>query len=341
MKNTRERLRSNIMDEVTGIILSYNVPEKLVICVESLLAQPEIKELILIENHSKVNMDMAYARIRTMCVHSGVDFVFYRPEHALSFSDGQNWGIDHATHDLVLLMNNDAMITEKNSLKSSIALITDDVYIVGHKIINPDGTCNHHGVFVDGLWRHIDHLGRGFGNDDVRLNRTMSLFAVTAACVLVRKSSLRFDSVYWFEFEDVDFCLQHIRSGKKVVCNAAMTVLHEESSTRAEPQATNKVWQEKQRVGQAYFHKKWRWFLMLRTWKVLTQWPLLPDAYKAHLRQTIGDVVGVTACVGVLLTGVWSVVGLRWEVVLFQVLALGFVFIGVKALCVFFLKKLT
>lgn len=323
---------------VSSVTLSYNVPKKLLVCVSSLLAQPEIKEIILIENHSTVTMDMAYARIRTMCDAAGVDLVFYRPEHALSFSDGQNWGIDHATHDLILLMNNDAMILEGNSLKSSISLITDDVYIVGHKIINPDGTYNHMGIFFDGITKYTDHLGRGCtGISYVQ----RPVFAVTAACMLLKKSQIRFDTHYWFEYEDMDFCLQHIRSGKKIVCNAAMTVLHEESSTRAEPQATNKVWQEKQRVGQAYFYKKWRWFLMLRTWRVLTQWPLLPDAYKAHLRQTIGDVVGSVTCVGILVALEWRVSDLGWAVVVLQILSLGIVFIVSKVLVVFFLKKLT
>lgn len=326
------------MDCITGIVLSYNVPNKLVTCIASLLAQPEINEVILIENHSTVLMGDAYNCIRQLCHDSGVSLVFYKPDLSFNFSEGQNWGINHAKNELILLMNNDAVILHADSLRTSIKLLTEDVFVVGHKILNPDGSCNHLGIFFDAITKYTDHLGRNCTSYDYS---PKSLLAVTAACVLLRRSEIRFDTQYWFEYEDMDFCLQHIAIGKKIVCNPDMPVVHEESSTRAEPQATNKMWQEKQRIGRAYFYKKWRWFLMLRTCNVFSQWPLLPDNYKAHLRQTIGDVVGAMACVGVLLTVGWNVVGLRWEVVLFQVLALGLVFIGVKALCVFFLKKLT
>jgi GT2 family glycosyltransferase len=323
---------------ISTIVLSYNVPDKLVLCVSSLLAQPEIKELVLIENHSVVSMDDAYGRIRGMCEHSGVDFIFYKPEQALSFSEGQNWGIEHAKHDTILLMNNDAAIMYPNTLYTSLTFLVEDVAIVGHKIMNPDQSCNHLGIFFDGITKYTDHLGRDCAVSDYLQNPVL---AVTAACMLLKKSQIRFDRYYWFEYEDMDFCLQHIRLGKKIVCNTEMPVIHEESTTRAEPQATNKIWQEKQRVGRSYFYKKWRWFLILRTWKVFTQWDLLPDAYKAHLHQTIGDVIGIVVAVGVLVALEWRVADLGWLVSLFQILALGLGFIVAKAGGVFILKKLT
>ena len=291
-----------------------------------------------IENYSTVSMDAAYFRIRKMCESSDVDFIFYKPEQALSFSEGQNWGIAHAKHDTILLMNNDAIIMYPNTLHTSLLLLVDEVAIVGHKIMNPDKSCNHLGIFFDGITKYTDHLGRGCEVADY-LQRP--IFAVTAACMLLKKSQIRFDRHYWFEYEDMDFCLQHIAIGKKIVCNPDMPVIHEESTTRAEPQATNKIWQEKQRVGRVYFYKKWRWFLMLRTWKVFTQWALLPDAYKAHLCQTIGDIIGIVVAVGVLVTLEWPVADLGWVVSLFQILALGLVFIVAKAVGVFILKKLT
>jgi GT2 family glycosyltransferase len=263
-------------ERVSCIILSYNLPDKLVECVQSVLQQPEVDELILIENHSTAEMTSAYDTIRSLCASAEIILQFYRPDRPMSFSEGQNWGIDQAKNPLILLMNNDAMFCQPNTLCTSIRYLNGDVYVVGHKICDPDGKVNHFGVFIDPYRWYISHSYRSVDPGDHRLVSGQPFLAVTAASVLFRKTGIRFDTAYWFEYEDIDFCLTHFQEGKGVVCNSDCQIIHPESSSRSSIQNTNGLWIKKQKQGRLYFHNKWR--------KTLLLWGL---RHRSHWWQTV------------------------------------------------------
>lgn len=311
---------------VTAVILSYNVPDKLVRCVKSLAAQPEINELIMIENFSKVEMDWAYIQIQQLCQEAGIAYVFHKPDQPISFSEGQNYGIDHAKNNVVLLMNNDAYFQHPNTLRTSVALISDKVKLVGHKILNEDKTVNHFGMYADGLTGKKGHLGRYFDADDPRLVTPIPVIAVTGACMLLEKTELRFSLKYWFENEDVDFCFEHFRAGYQIVCNPDAVIIHEESSTRGVVQKVNTEFARKQRLGGIFFKKKWRWFMLRNTtswfWK---QWGLLPHNEQVFFKNTYVD-MGVGSLTVCLVIGVF---GIKF---LLKVAATALFFVGIKGL---------
>ncbi len=193
------------MKKVSVVILSYNVPDKLVRCVRSLLLQPEINELILIENHSKVPMADAYLEIESLCKEGRVAYINHRPKIAFNFSEGQNYGIDSASNNYILLMNNDAFFKDANTLTSSLHLLNKTTKIVGHKILNLDETVNHFGMYADGITGKKGHLARYFSSNTAELQTPLSVLSVTGACIVMERTSIRFDPSYWFENEDVDF----------------------------------------------------------------------------------------------------------------------------------------
>ncbi len=81
---------------------------------------------------------------------------------------------------------------------------------VGSKLLYPDGTVQHAGVVI-GLDHEPRHLYAGFPGDHPAVNHPRRLQAVTAACMLVRRTAFAaangFDECYRNGLEDVDLCL--------------------------------------------------------------------------------------------------------------------------------------
>ncbi len=257
------------MSPVSAFILSFNHTQKLIDCVQSLCAQSCITEILILDNQSRVDMTETYALIRELATPE-VSIEIQFSEYGMSFSEAQNWGLDRCQNDFVLLMNNDAAILGTDTLQSSVVLLESypTVGLVGHKILNLDGTVNHHGVYMNlGNWTPT-HFGHHRRASDFRFSRLYSCIAVTAACVLVRRTSIRFDPVYWFCYEDVDFCFQYTQAGYRILCNPECVVSHEESSSRKLVQHVDPLWLGKQTISFQYFKQKWasyRWVLLLKS----------------------------------------------------------------------------
>jgi GT2 family glycosyltransferase len=116
----------------------------------------------------------------------------------------------------------------------------DSVGAVGCRLLYPDGTIQHGGVFLreDRLDRvplaaSHDHVGKGA--DDPEAAKQADLLAVTAAAILVRRKAFEqvggFDEGYFNGLEDVDFCLRLRRQGWRVVYEPACTLVHHESKS--------------------------------------------------------------------------------------------------------------
>ena len=243
---------------VSVFILSYNSPNKLIKTIESCLVQPEINEYLMIENASTDAMDETYAEIEKKVTQKGHAFKLKREKETISFSAGQNWGLDTAKNETVLLLNNDAFFLKENSLHAALTCLEPkEVGLVGFKILNPNGTINHFGVVFSPHTREGQHFLRGRNKNIKNSMKPTQFYAVTAACVLVKKSDIRFSNDYWFEWEDIDFCLQHIKKGKKIICDVSCLVEHDEGSSRSKKQIPGSTWCQKQRYGTQQFKKKW------------------------------------------------------------------------------------
>lgn len=258
---------------VSVVILSFNIPDQLEKSVRSVLEQPEISEVILIENQSTVDMADGYAMVATRCETAGVSLHFITTEDPLSFSEGQNIGIELAAHDRILLLNNDAYFLKPNSLRTSLVLLTPETPIIGHLILNADGTVGHFGATQLPGIGFCCHIGRNCNISDI-VNRGVTSFSVvTGAAMLIYRTDIRFDSAYWFEFEDFDFCYQHMKRGWKILSNPHCVIVHPESTTRGPIQAVNSWWKRAQEAGYHVFRKRWKWMgvrdlpIHIRFWK--------------------------------------------------------------------------
>ncbi len=246
------------MTPVSAIVLSYNIPTMLLECVKSLLIQPEITEIIIIENGSThPDMEATYAQIQSIPTSIHIRILVANP--ALSYSAAHNWGLDECVNELVLLINNDAKL-HGHVLVHAVHLMEDypNIGIVGARILNPDMTVNHLGLIPKPHTIGYEHIGRGLPAMAAYPVHIPDVAAVTAACVLLRRTHLRFDPTYWFALEDTDLCFQYLQAKFEIAVCSDFVAIHPESTTRATVQEVNREWAVKQAHGTHYFKRKWR-----------------------------------------------------------------------------------
>jgi GT2 family glycosyltransferase len=159
-----------------------------------------------------------------------------------NFSAICNIGVAAAAGDIVCLLNNDTELVSQDWLKRARAFLSiSDVGIVGARLLYPDQTVQHFGLYL-GMGAHgvagTPHRGKpssDFGPfGKARLVQEFS--AVTAACLFVKRSV--YDAVGGFDpelrvaYNDVDFCLKVRALGLKIVCDPDIVLIHKESKSR-------------------------------------------------------------------------------------------------------------
>lgn len=176
------------------------------------------------------------------------------------FSRACNQGARLASTQYLLFLNND---TEpmKGWLEPLLNILFRDnsVCAVGGKLMFPDGTIQHAGVAIiedqvlpDPLVAR--HVYYGETGDAAEANQLRQYQALTAACLLVRKSAFHeaggFDEDYWNGYEDVDLCFKLQERGWKLVYQPESVLIHHES--KSGPERFSKVSDNIQRL-----HSKW------------------------------------------------------------------------------------
>lgn len=227
-------------------------------------------EFIIIENNSTSPETFAYydrlsAEPNKTVVHYEGDF---------NYSAINNFGAEHASGDVLLLLNNDTEMIDPDSLLEMVAILErDTVGVVGAKLLYPDGKLQHAGVIV-GIGDSASHIYYNeppefsYGN---RANCVMNYSAVTGACLMVKKST--FSKVqglspdFAVNFNDVDFCLKIRSLGLGVVYTPHASFYHYESKSRGyeitakrretmlkEAALLRERWPEIYRLGDPYYN---------------------------------------------------------------------------------------
>lgn len=126
------------------------------------------------------------------------------------FANTCNFGATIAEGDILLFLNND-VIVEKDFITEMLKVLENvKANIVGCKILNPkDGRVIHAGIiFNNEGWPHEIGKGINVAADEVSTDREMN--AVTAACMMIRKSDFiklhGFNTDFKNGWEDNDFC---------------------------------------------------------------------------------------------------------------------------------------
>jgi GT2 family glycosyltransferase len=168
-----------------------------------------------------------------------------------NYSRINNIGAKAAKHEFLLFLNNDVIVKDPLWLRTMLneLLIDDTVGGVGAKLLYPNGTVQHAGVVL-GVGGIADHAFRSLPGDApgyvMRAMAVQQVSAVTAACMLVRKSA--FDDVGGFDeaeltvaFNDVDLCMKLTAAGWKIIFNPDAVAEHRESMSRGDDLDESKV----------------------------------------------------------------------------------------------------
>ena len=232
-------------------------------CIEGLLNDTDYPnlEIIVVDNQSSEPQALAYL---TELPSKGV-IVLPHP-YPFNYSTINNRAVAQASGEIIGLINNDIEIIEAGWLKEMLCqLLRPNVGAVGAKLLWPNRMVQHGGVVVgvNGLAAHTGNTLEERDPGYLGMNQiTRRQSAVTAACLLVRKSV--YDAVGGLDevafpvaFNDVDFCLRIQQTGRHLVWTAAAQLIHAESASRGKDQAPEKrarALREQQGFVERWFH---------------------------------------------------------------------------------------
>ena len=232
-------------------------------CIKSILQSTYSNyEIVIVENNSKNKETFDYYE-KMAKEHENIKIAKYEINY-FNYSAIVNFGVENATGEYVILLNNDIEIISHDWIEQMLMYAQrPDVGICGAKLYFPDRTIQHAGVTIGtrGLAGHrFREMKESEYHDRDYINIVQDLSAVTAACFMVRKQLyidlLGFDEKLAVAFNDVDFCLKVRNAKYLVVYNPFVEAYHYESKSRGQ----DTVSEEKQkRFAKEYelFVKRW------------------------------------------------------------------------------------
>jgi len=234
---------------VSLLIPTRDKRELLEPCVRSILDKTTYRnyEIVILDNESSEPATLEFferiqaedSRVRVLAYH--------RP---FNYSAINNYGVQQARGELIGLVNNDIEVISPEWLDEMAShALRPEIGCVGAKLYYEDETIQHAGVIV-GLGGVAGHSHKYFPRESSgyfhRLKVIQNLSAVTAACLVVRKSV--YEQVGGLEedglriaFNDVDFCLKVREAGYRNLWTPYAELFHYESKSRGAEDTPEKV----------------------------------------------------------------------------------------------------
>ncbi|MFQ5563891.1 MAG: glycosyltransferase family 2 protein [Parvularculaceae bacterium] len=235
---------------VSAIVVSYYTGPLLARAVESLKAQPEIEEIIIVDNGNwpeaverAAAVDDAHPRVEIITGHGNV-----------GFACACNLGAAKARGDHLLFFNPDAIMPAGGVARLLAAgAERQRPWVMGAKMVGPDGieqrgsrraTLTPWRAFVEAtaLYRlapRHPYFRRFNLHGDPCPDDVTPLPVISGACFLLPREDFHLvggmDENYFLHVEDVDFCLRFAREGGSVHFNPHVSVIHYKSSSRVDP----------------------------------------------------------------------------------------------------------
>jgi GT2 family glycosyltransferase len=138
--------------------------------------------------------------------------------------------------DVLLLLNNDITFQDNYSLKNMMALMQDNVGIVGARLLYPNtDLLQHAGVIFSNRYNRLPYHYRHKEKCDKHSKKNRYFQCVTAAVALVSAKDFKdiggMDEKYHWCFEDVDMNFAIGSLGKKIAYCGQTNIFHHESLT--------------------------------------------------------------------------------------------------------------
>jgi GT2 family glycosyltransferase len=188
------------MPSVSVIIATYNRPDDLRACIESLLKQSTLpQELIIVDDGA-----LASVPLEAECTAAGIHCVYRRKDGNPGLTRSRNIGIDLAKGDIFLFLDDDAILSE-DFIRHLVALYESDPE---HKIGGVGGVITNHKPVTLGrrlrYWMDIPLLNSGLVEGHVLPSGFFTSYGTTGK----PETTLR----------DVDFLSGSAMSYRREVC---------------------------------------------------------------------------------------------------------------------------
>jgi len=212
---------------VSAIVVTYNTGARLKECLYALSADPEVGEIVIVNNgnpQSMVDWMDGFAQSRP-------DVVQLMTDTNIGFGAAANIGVYQAKGSHVLIINPDAVLRWKSVSPMLEAMEgCPEPCLVGGRIFGLDG------VEQRGSRRRMLTLPRALGlskwtlEDEPALSNPVEMECVSGALFMMTRAAFLdvggFDEGYFLHVEDIDLCRRVWASGGKVIYQPAAAALH-------------------------------------------------------------------------------------------------------------------
>lgn len=252
---------------VSIIIPTRNGGNLLKKCISSILGKTSYKnyEILVVDNGSDQHDTLDYLG----AISELDNVVLLRDDAPFNYSKLNNGAVLQARGEIVALVNDDVEVISPDWLgKMVMHALRPDVGAVGAKLWYTNKTLQHGGVIIGigGVAGHshkyASELTSGYFS---RLLITQSLSAVTAACLVIRKSI--YNEMGGLEeerlrvaFNDVDFCLRVREAGYRNVWTPEAELFHHESASRGQEDTPEKKARFASEM--AYMQERWHYIIL-------------------------------------------------------------------------------
>lgn len=248
---------------ISVIIPNKDHTDDLEVCLKSLYEKSSYKnfEVIIVENNSTEKETFEYYEVLSQ-KHSNIKIVTW--EGNFNYSAINNFGVNYAKGEYILLLNNDVEILNDNCLEEMLMFAQrKDVGAVGAKLYYSDDTVQHAGVIL-GLGGTAGHAHKHFNRTHpgymARASIAQNLSACTAACLMMRRDVFDevggLDESFAVAFNDVDLCMKIRKKGYLIVFTPYAELYHYESKSRGNDSTPEKL--ERFRGEIDRFKEKWQ-----------------------------------------------------------------------------------
>lgn len=248
---------------ISVIIPNKDHTDDLEVCLKSLYEKSSYKnfEVIIVENNSTEKETFEYYEVLSQ-KHSNIKIVTW--EGIFNYSAINNFGVNYAKGEYILLLNNDVEILNDNCLEEMLMFAQrKDVGAVGAKLYYSDDTVQHAGVIL-GLGGTAGHAHKHFNRTHpgymARASIAQNLSACTAACLMMRRDVFDevggLDESFEVAFNDVDLCMKIRKKGYLIVFTPYAELYHYESKSRGNDSTPEKL--ERFRGEIDRFKEKWQ-----------------------------------------------------------------------------------
>ncbi|MBI1774579.1 MAG: glycosyltransferase family 2 protein [Proteobacteria bacterium] len=255
------------LEGTSVIVVSYRTGPALRDCVESVLAQEGLAELIVVDNGNPAESlawlgqrALADRRLRILSGHGNV-----------GFAAGCNRGVAASGGAIILLLNPDCVLAE-GTLSRGAALLAGHpgAALLGGRLVNPDGSDQRGGrrhlltpgsAIIEALRldRLIPGVKRVNRHEEPLPEAAIPVDCISGAFMLMPRPVFEtvggMDEGYFLHVEDADFCLRVGRQAGSILFAPDILVRHRQGTSAAP--AILVEW-HKARGFIRYFHKHFR-----------------------------------------------------------------------------------